>query len=380
MLCGLLMAQATPAMATSGDRRIVYMNGLDGHAISIKADGTGRFDYGQGFAPKLSPDGAKIAFARDGTEPGRWDLYVADVDGANLRKVSEHVHTLGGPTFFTWSPDSTRLAFTTEYGTVLPDTGGEFKQIAVVGADGTGQVQLTHDDAGVRNTNPVWSPDGTRIMYTRTLTGSDVFMMNADGSNQHVVVAGATDGSWSPDGTKVLISESGVGRRVANIDGTNRVTLAVVTDSARWSPDGSRIVIEGPECDCSMTPSDIITVNPDGTGKTVIARPPTAGGVGHPVWSPDSSKVLFTEFARYEPGRLVVAPVNGGDKTVLIIESAGFPEWAHAGYTPPAEPPQPQPEPQSHAWHVDVHIQAVIEAYLRLEYNFDWQSIIKVWR
>ena len=50
-------------------------------------------------------------------------------------------------------------------------------------ADGTGRTRLTDgpDDAW-----PVWSPDGTRIAFTRyvDIDSAEIYVMDADGSNQ----------------------------------------------------------------------------------------------------------------------------------------------------------------------------------------------------
>ena len=362
VVVGLLVPQ--PAAAAPNDRRIVYTNGLDGHAISVNPDGSDRRDYGPGYSPKLSPDGSKIALARDGADGTTRDLYVVNADGSNLRKLSENINTQGSPAqHFSWSPDSTKLVHTTEYGAAPGTPGGEHKQIAVVHADGTNKVQLTNEPANTWNINPMWSPDGTRILYVRTTTGSAVYMMNADGSNQHQVVANAADASWSPDATKILFSESGVGIRTANADGSGRATLAVVGTYAKWSPDGSRIVLESPECDCSQTPSAIVTVKPDGTDRKIIATPPTAGGVGQPAWSPDSAKVIFTEWARWESPRLVVKPVSGGDGSVVVMESAGNPQWAYLAYTPPQ---------QQYHWQFNLNLQAELQAYVTFTSKFVW--------
>jgi Tol biopolymer transport system component len=345
-----------PAYATQEERRIVYTNGLDGHVVSIAPDGSNRRDYGPGSFAKLSPDGTHIAFVRDGTDATR-DLYVADIDGGNLRKVSERVHTLGSPAYyFSWSPDGSKIVHTIEYGASPDVIGGEHKQLAIVNVNSAERVQITHEPANTWNVNPSWSPDGSRILYTRITSISELYMVNTDGSNAHLITPHASDGSWSPDAANIVFSESGVGVRTARADGSNPVTLAVVGQYATWSPDGSFIVLESPECDCSQSPSAIVAVRPDGTDKKIVAKPPTAGGVGQPAWSPDSTKVIFNEWARWESPRLVVKSVQGGDGSVVVNEPAGYPQWAYAAYTPP--PSQPK------EWHFSFNGEFTVRAYI----------------
>jgi Tol biopolymer transport system component len=71
-------------------------------------------------------------------------------------------------------------------------------------ADGSGQVQLTHEADGNFANNGVFSPDGTRIAYAvhtpwaqQKLGSSELHVMNADGSNDQVLVRpGPADGEW----------------------------------------------------------------------------------------------------------------------------------------------------------------------------------------
>jgi Tol biopolymer transport system component len=372
-----------PAMPASAamERRIVFTSGLDGHVISVNADGSDRRDYGPGHSPKLSPDGTKIAFGRDGADASVWDLYVADADGSNVVKVSDRIYTMASPaTQFSWSPDGAKIAHTVEYGVNPGDAGGEHKQIAVVNADGTGKVQLTNEPANTWNINPVWSPDGSKILYSRLTNTSEIYMMDGSGANQHLVVANASDGSWSPDATKILFSETGVGVRTADVHGGNRTTLTTVGLYASWSPDGSRVLFESPECDCSMSPSAIVTVKPDGTDRKVHAVPPTAGGVGQPAWSPDSASVIFTEWARWESPRLVKKAVSGGDGTIVVNESAGNPQWAYLAFIGDAPDPEPQPEPQPRPekwefnFNFDAELQAKIQAYIAAWISWSWRA------
>ena len=88
-----------------------------------------------------------------------------------------------------WSPDGTRIAFGS-------NRDGD-RDIYVMDADGGNVQQLTDDPESDRD--PAWSPDGTRIAFTRN---GDIYVMDADGGNVQLL----TDG---PDPTAPRVCSGG---------------------------------------------------------------------------------------------------------------------------------------------------------------------------
>jgi len=131
-----------------------------------------------------SPDSSQVVFAAmvGGTlTPG---LYVAGARGGALTEI---VPPLSGALSARWSPAGGAIAFTSGHlGTGRTPAGKELTdspQVWVVNSDGTGLRRLTDGSDGSTSVAPVWSPDGSRLLFQRKL-GDQVTLwtMNADGT------------------------------------------------------------------------------------------------------------------------------------------------------------------------------------------------------
>jgi TolB protein len=81
-------------------------------------------------APVLSPDGSKVAFMSQRDE-GNWNVYVVNVDGSNLQRLTDDPAEDGLPV---WSPDGNAIAFASNRGGIWA--------VWVMTPDGKGVSQL----------------------------------------------------------------------------------------------------------------------------------------------------------------------------------------------------------------------------------------------
>ncbi|WP_158852224.1 HYR domain-containing protein [Saccharothrix deserti] len=106
------------------------------------------------------------------------------------------------------------------------------------------QITDTPDES---ETDPAYSPDGTRIAFTRFFgDGSDVIVADADGSDERFLRFGRHP-SWSPDGSMIALVASGVIRVIRVSDGVEVTTiprprhLIGHDEKPAWSPTGDVI-------------------------------------------------------------------------------------------------------------------------------------------
>jgi TolB protein len=103
-----------------------------------------------GIEPAWSPDGTRIAYASGPTF--RTSIYVANVDGSNVRRATTPPDLNYSDEFPAWSPDGTRLVFQRS-----DDTSGQRPQrwvVYVVNVDGSRLLRVSPESLAA--TRPTW--------------------------------------------------------------------------------------------------------------------------------------------------------------------------------------------------------------------------------
>jgi Tol biopolymer transport system component len=264
-------ATAAPVALAAGTGRIASgVRAADGSAniFSVLPDGTGQTQLTTGAGNHLcaaySADGKQLAYCADTT--GNFEIWTMQADGTQQVQLTH----LGGRALFPdFSRDGMKIAFAGVQG------ADEHNEIYIVkAANGEGLVALTScagKAPGCANDYPVWSPDDSLIAYvhqddyddaSETPINEQVWVMNADGSNQHPLTTGGPPKDQVPD----------------------------------WSPDGTRIAY------ASGTPDNegIWVMHADGSGQTQLSgcrtgdpSPCAAGSDIGPVWAPDGTRIAF---------------------------------------------------------------------------------------
>jgi Tol biopolymer transport system component len=312
------------ANASSGTilfARVRKGSGLVYDLYLVDADGTRlQLVARQVEAARWSPDGTSVAYLRDALE------IVKSSGGVSVRVSATDVNSDSSRDSFNWSPNGAQLAYANPRGAIY-----------VVGSDGRGRRKLIPRQGN----EPSWSPDGNEIAFTHLVnrddqTVSSVFVMKADGSNPHLLIAHAFKPIWSPTGASILFNRQSsrvwpnpTDLYVANADGSNTRKVSgapahgVIT--SEWSPDGHQIafsaVLAPANCITCET-STTFVVNADGSGLTLIQR--DAEGAS---WSPDG-----TTLATIHKYDLWTVPLDG-TAARRVTRSGGVPasQWDPRG-------------------------------------------------
>ena len=232
------------------------------------------------------------------------------------------------------SPDGSTFVLSVNLG-----EGFEYSEIFTLGVDGSDLAQLTDNDYW--NLYPIWSPDGSEILFLTFRETLDVYKMYRDGSDLHLFYdSGGHDGDidWVDDHI-VFTRNSQIW--VMNSDGSDPHQLTDPPRAGEWgnavlpfgdydpriSPDGSLVVFERMVDDSSPHGNyDLYVIGIDGTGEYAVTDLVWTLGIAR--WSDDGESLIFQVSAAGEEGKYDVYSINvdGSGLTDLTgdLYPAGF--------------------------------------------------------
>jgi hypothetical protein len=288
--------QSIPSASASNASLIAYV--CQGGICVMNPNGTNQHiipGTGGGNEPDISHDGTKVVFV------GQTNIDSVNVDGTAFTQLTTSFTHGMMPTgliyqYPAWSPDGSQIAYS-----VIGPGPTSAASIAVMNADGSGSHVLTNQgfSSSTWDISPAWSPNGTQIAYDHLIGDNQnvgIYVMNADGSNQTLLVPKGEYPAWSPDGTQLAFDRAPLPSRpltnslfVTSAAGgpSKQVTgSGVFAHDPTWSPDGTMLAfVSGGELVSGGPPEEIGLVNVATSAVTTLTSSPPSLNNFYPSWS-----------------------------------------------------------------------------------------------
>jgi len=245
----------------------------------------------------------KIVFARVFPSPGQIGLFLAAADGTDERPLLEVRDIDYDPV---WSPDGSSIVFTS-------DREGS-ADLFRVKADGTALERLTEDPA--YDDQAAFSPNGSQLVFVSSRNGGYAHLWTLDLQTKRAkaLTSGSGPGgdfrpAWSPDGSWIAFSS----------DRSSTMPFG----HGRWE---------------HLQLVDLYVVHPDGSGLKRIG--PQGNFCGSPKWAQDSRHVIaYCMTGEQTLANRRPSPDPGNDTTLVSIDvtngsSADVPAGAGVKFSP----------------------------------------------
>ncbi len=295
------LAHVVVSVTTTGQDIDTY-----GYSLSL-SNYNWYYGTGQGYALAIPANGTATG---PGMLPATYSVSLSGI-ASNCRQTARFPSTVSVPgtdvslSITVVCDPARQLAFVTGVG-----AGSE---IAVGSEASASYTRLTTN--AVADSNPAWSPDGSRLAFTSTRDGNnEIYTMNADGSDARRLTtsAGADyQPAWSSDGSRIAFVSERDGNAeiyVMGADGSAPVRLTTGTGidaEPAWSPAGNRILFRSNR---NTGIPAVYVMNADGSGVTRLTA--STETEASPAWSPSGQLIAFMR--GYQ---LYVANANGSQES-----------------------------------------------------------------
>jgi len=206
----------------------------------------------------------------------------------------------------------TGMSLTADSGTLAVVQSEQQASIWIAPMGNASRARPVTSGSGKADLRPAWTPDG-RIVYDSNASGiEDIWIVNADGSNQKQLTANYSvdrDSAVSPDGRYIVFvsSRSGVDDLWRmNIDGSDQRQLTnggSRKQSPQFSPDGRWLIYH-----TAFGKQTVWKISAEGGEPVQLTDKPSE----YPTVSPDSKLVAYLYRDENAPWRIAVAPLEGG--------------------------------------------------------------------
>jgi Tol biopolymer transport system component len=278
-------------------------------------------------------DGRIAYMVKDGA--GHWQVWVASARLSGAKRLTRGAYDSGWPV---WSPDGKTIVFDSARTDRTPNNQRHVNDVFLMKADGSSVKKLT-DSKGTSG-DAAWSPKGSLIAFEadrgNTKGLSAVYVMDVTSPKLRRVTTprnGMSDYKprFSPDGTRLVFTRARGSAEHApaalftvRLDGTGlrRLTsFSLHVDDSDWAPEGKRIVFEAYPNPAAY--GDIYVVDANGGRPVNLSRNPAGqAGCADPVWSPDGRRILFLDNRRVAgAGRTGLATMNPDGSNRRFVSS-----------------------------------------------------------